>query len=76
MKFMRQVGDGEASLVSKTESSDPAVASTASSWAHEFAHTWGDDLTSNASKSAAWEEEFGKKYGGESCLFSVKVVSP
>ncbi|KAE8743295.1 peroxisomal targeting signal 1 receptor [Frankliniella occidentalis] len=66
MKFMRQVGDGEISLDSKRDGTDlkeSAAGSVASSWAREFANTWGEELASGSTKSSSWGEEFGKTFG-------------
>ncbi|KAJ1523055.1 hypothetical protein ONE63_002182 [Megalurothrips usitatus] len=74
MKFMRQVGDGEATLDSTKEgtSAEETIKSAASSWAREFTDTWGDASV----KPASWEEEFGQKFGAvgkESSVSSEQV---
>lgn len=67
MKFMRQVGDGEATLDSGKEGNANDVQGTgaiAGAWAREFADNWAEDFAPGE-KSSSWEEEFGKKFGGK-----------
>ncbi|XP_034252676.1 peroxisomal targeting signal 1 receptor isoform X2 [Thrips palmi] len=79
MKFMRQVGDGEATLSSGKEenaSSAPGAGAIAGAWAREFADNWaGEDFASGSGKSSSWEEEFGKKFGAVGRESSAKLES-
>lgn len=84
MKFMRQVGEGEATLDSKKEGStaeESGAGSAASSWAREFASTWGEDeLSSESPKPSSWGEEFAKRFGGKLllnlCIVFFQIQSP
>lgn len=65
MKFMRQVGDGEISLDSAKDAAntEAGAGTAASAWAREFSSIWNEP-SSDSVKTASWEDEFGKKFGG------------
>lgn len=70
MKFMRQVSDGEETLNSGKQENITGLrgpGAMAGAWAREFADGWDEDkdFASGSGKSSSWEEEFGKKFGGE-----------